>query len=204
MSVRNAASELVAVVSLGADYPPGTIVDVAEGVRIAFSSGSLNDGDTFTVDVFASTDTASVLSALGLNTFFEGASAATMRVNPAIGNDPSLLAAALDPVAGDNTNARRIADMMNQSFDDLLDQSMSEFASGVASRVAQVLFLRDNQRHAEETFLSSLRQQRDQISGVDMDTEALKLLEFQRMYEGMAKYLIASDEAMQSLMELIR
>ena len=59
------------------------------------ASGTANAGDTFTVNEVAMSDTAGILPALGINSFFSGNRAATIAVQPNLLADPSQFAASL-------------------------------------------------------------------------------------------------------------
>src|SRR5262249_48500705 len=85
---------------------PGLSASIAGG-KLTITAAA---GSTF---VFAN-DSAHALSALGLNTFFSGNSAATLAVTPLIANDPSKIGAARADATGlvhpgDGTNALALA-----------------------------------------------------------------------------------------------
>jgi len=51
---------------------------------------------------------------------------------------------------------------------------------------------------------TSLRQQRDSVSGVDLNEELANMLTYQRMFQAASKFLKAADENLQELMTLVR
>ncbi|MCK4275926.1 MAG: hypothetical protein KAX78_05395, partial [Phycisphaerae bacterium] len=62
-------------------------------------------------------------------------------------------------------------------------------------------------RFAKKTALqivsNQLANQRDTISGVDINAEAAKMLLFEQMFQAMAKVLSVQNEALQSLMAIV-
>jgi flagellar hook-associated protein 1 FlgK len=59
---------------------------------------------------------------------------------------------------------------------------------------------RDN-RHA---IVGQVEMLRDQVAGVSLDEEAAHLLKFQRAYEANAKFFTVIDDALATLMSLVR
>ncbi|MHC4500299.1 MAG: flagellar hook-associated protein FlgK, partial [Planctomycetota bacterium] len=105
LTVTNGASETVATLNIGSGYAAGDKLDVGNGVRISLSTGDLVDGDSFSIDAFADTDTSGVLAAVGINTFFSGSSAMDIAVCSDIATTPGRVATALGADMTDNTNA---------------------------------------------------------------------------------------------------
>ena len=58
--------------------------------------------------------------------------------------------------------------------------------------------------NAADIIAESLTIQRESISGVSLDEEAIALVSFQRAFEGVARYMNVVDEMMQTLLSLVR
>ena len=194
---------VVGTFSLGADYTPGSEIEVAKGIKVAFSSGTVNAGDDFGTRAFQSSDTSNFLNAVRLNTFFEGSTASNVKVSDYISADITRIATSADGSSGDNENATRMAALLETSHAALQGYAFNEFASAKASAVGQEIHLRDVENSSREAVLEGLYRRRDEVSGVDIDRETIRLLEFQRMYQGMARYLAMTDEGIQMLLELM-
>jgi len=110
----------------------------------------------------------------------------------------------LDGVAGDNSNAVRIAAVVDASQSGLDGYTIPEYATSTATRLGQDIFLKESQKDGREVVLDGLMQRRDDSSGVDVDRETVRMLEFQRMYQGVAKFLSICSDNMQVLMGIIR
>jgi flagellar hook-associated protein 1 FlgK len=57
---------------------------------------------------------------------------------------------------------------------------------------------------AGAVIFDSLTAQRESLSGVSLDEEAIALVSYQRAFQGAARYLNVVDEMMQTLLTLIR
>lgn len=88
-------------------------------------------------DVRFSNDTSNTLAALGINTFFNGKDANEISVNSALVDNPNLLAAGTGGGPGDNSNAIRLANFMEQPLDSLGGFSLDEFYERVVTQVAE-------------------------------------------------------------------
>ena len=201
--VEVSSGSVVGTFALGADYVPGSEIEIVKGVKVAFSSGTVNAGDSFSTLALQSSDTSNFLNAVRLNAFFDGSTAGNIRVSDYVSDDITRIAASADGSAGDNENATKMAALLETSQAALQGYAFNEFASAKASSVGQEIHLRNVKNSSHEAVLEGLYKRRDEISGVDVDRETIRLLEFQRMYQGMAKYLAMTDEGIQTLMELM-
>ncbi|MHC4090612.1 MAG: flagellar basal body rod C-terminal domain-containing protein [Planctomycetota bacterium] len=55
-----------------------------------------------------------------------------------------------------------------------------------------------------EAVLSALQAQRESISGVNLDEEAINLLKFERAFQGAARYVATVDRLLSEMMSLVR
>ncbi|MBI1900465.1 MAG: flagellar hook-associated protein FlgK [Planctomycetia bacterium] len=147
-------------------------------------------------------DTSGVLAALGINTFFTGTSALTIGVSQAVIDDPGKFAASRGGISADTENAVDLAAFFDRPLDsqdgrtllDLYAQAIDDVAQGsaVASSVAE------GDRVFEETLLG----QHLAISGVSIDEEVVRMVQFQRAFQAAAKVIATADELLGVLMEL--
>ena len=135
--------------------------------------------------------------------FFTGNSAATIGVNGALGNDPSLVqAAGTAGAAGDNAVALALANLAqqpnaalnNKSFGDAYNQLVQNLGSALSNANDQV---------ANQTAVNSmLMSQRDSVSGVSVDEEMTNLIGYQKAYEASAKLISAVDQMLETLINM--
>ncbi|UCC32760.1 MAG: flagellar hook-associated protein FlgK [Phycisphaerales bacterium] len=183
-----------------------------EGVTASVTSDNrlqvtADDGFTFTFGhdgQEAREDTSGVLAALGVNTFFTGTDAGNIAVNETIVEQPSLLAAASVFLAGDGVNAGRVAALDSTLSERLGTTSLSGLYKSIANGVAvQSAAVRD-EVEADSTVLASLQAQRESISGVNLDEEAIALVKYERAFQGAARFVRTVDDLLAELVTLIR
>lgn len=115
-------------------------------------------------------------------------------VNAALVSDASLLAAGQSGEAGDNSNALALAGL---SAVKILSGGTETFAEGFASLQFRAGTDTQGARRtleAQSAVLTQLQNQRDSISGVSLDEEALDLVRFQRAYQASTKFISTVDQ----------
>ncbi len=175
-------------------FGPGMIVASRTSdnqLRIASTSPALRIG--------FGTDSSGFLAAIGLNTFFTGGDSTTMGVNPLLEKNPRFLAAARSPNPGDNTNARRLADLRNAPLLDGGSASFEEFYQGVVGQVAVQTLEAKNRFEHQSLLATQIENERERISGVNLDEEAVNLITFQRAFQASARFLSVIDELLATL-----
>ena len=127
--------------------------------------------------------------------FFLGTSAADMRVNPDLANNPGRLQASADPAApGNNVIALRLAQIGTRPLAALGGQTLSgRYTQGV-SDIGEALASVNRQISDQDAITSMLETQRDSVSGVSVDEEMTDLTRFQRAYQASAKLINTVDE----------
>jgi flagellar hook-associated protein 1 FlgK len=182
----------------------GVTAGIAAGNRLqieadsGFSFTFGHDGERFRED------TSKVLAALGINTFFDGLSAADIQVNELLTAFPSLLAAATVNLDGDGSNAGRLAGVGQAVSEQLGGSSVTEYYARMANAVAVAGGSALDDVEADGAVLSALQLQKESISGVNLDEEALQLLKFERAYQGAARYVTTVDRLLMELIALVR
>jgi flagellar hook-associated protein 1 len=155
------------------------------------------------VELTFSQDSSGVLSALGIGGFFSGTDGRDIAVNQALIADPRKLAAAKNGQTGDNQTARAIADLQNTALDSLGGQTLKDrYQSAVNAVAARVAGARED-ADAAGAVRDTLQAQRDALSGVSLDEEAIELLKYQRAYQGAARVVSITDELMQTILNMV-
>lgn len=203
IEVRNQAGELVATLDVGQGYVAGEDLSFGQGIKLSLWSGQLQAGDTFAINTPADTDSAGFLASAGINTFFSGTGAMDMAVRRELFASPGRLATALGADGGDNLNIDRMADLVDRQLAELGGVTIGEHYRRTIGTVAQNIQVLETRKDAVDGIVQQLTNQRDSISGVDINEEAAKLLVFERMYQGMAKFISSQDQMMRYLMDLL-
>ena len=55
-----------------------------------------------------------------------------------------------------------------------------------------------------DAILAALQTQKESISGVNLDEEAIQLLKFERAYQAAARYVVTVDRLLAELLSLVR
>lgn len=194
---------VIKTVTVGQGYAAGDLLDVGDGIHFALGTGDLWAGDTFDIQALADSDTSGFLSAAGMNTLFTGDSALSIGVRRELFDNPSLLASSSSAAGGDNFNVARMANLAQEQLQGLGNTTMQDYFRQMVSGVGQDVATRDSRQKALDSVQQQLSNQRDGVSGVDINEEAAKLLTFQRMFQAMSKFISTQDQSMQYLMETL-
>lgn len=149
-------------------------------------------------------DTSGVLAALGVNTYFSGSDAKNIAVNDALIADPLLLAAASTFHAGDGVIAGRIAALDSTPSTQLNDLTLTGFYDGIANEIAVTGAAATDASETASAVLSALRTQRESLSGVNLDEEAISLIKYERAFQGASRFVSVVNNLLNELVTLIR
>lgn len=153
--------------------------------------------------IYFADDTSGFLAAAGINTFFAGTDAADIAVSNAIVANPNLLAASKTGLPGDGSNATVWSKIQTTAVGQLGGSSLNDFYNALVGDVAVTSSAAQAALDATSTIVDSLSAQRESISGVNTDEEAVNLIKYQRGYEGAARFMTVVDSMLQTLLGLI-
>lgn len=175
------------------------------------------DGYTFAF----SDDTSNVLAALGINTFFSGASAGGLGVNGGIGNDINSIAAAVvnadgSFTSGDNRNAIAVTDLqyatlniprwtcdrINGNTKGSLTTTVEDYYHTFVGSVGIAAAGISRDKSFNAAMVSKLGEIRDGISAVSLDEEMTNLMKYQHAYVAASKLISVADEMLKTLLEV--
>ena len=128
-----------------------------------------------------------------------------LKLNKSIQDDASLIAAAAKPNSvGDNTTANVIHSLQ---FKPLMNDGQYTFDDFYNAKVGQIGTLTQRENSAFETqknIVDQLKNTREGISGVNLDEEASKMIEFQKSFEASARIIKMADEMFDTVLSLKR
>jgi flagellar hook-associated protein 1 FlgK len=203
IQVRDGASQVVATVNVGSGYAAGDRIEIADGIFISVGAGTLVVDEEFTIEALASSDTSGVLAAAGINTFFSGNTATSMAVCSDIANSPGRVATALGADMTDNANALRMAGIKDQTISSLNSMTAPEFYRWLVANLGQNVLVKERRQENTEVMVQNLASQQSEMSGVNINDEAARMLIFEQMFQAIAKYMNTVQSSMFSLMEII-
>jgi flagellar hook-associated protein 1 FlgK len=117
-------------------------------------------------------------------------------------NDPSKIATAQSSGAsGDNAIALAICDVQHERLLNgmTLSDSYSALVGEIGSQLRESTFLVDSQTMVVE----NLKNQRDAISGVSLDEELTRLIEFENAYRAASRLIETADMMIESLLQSV-
>jgi flagellar hook-associated protein 1 FlgK len=185
--------------SLAADIDG--IANISAKVNAGKLTVSADSGD---VEVSFSQDSSGVLAALGVNSFFTGSRAGDIAVNQNIVDDPTLLAAAKNGEKGDNQTAVAIAGLESTAVAALGGASMKDNYQAIVNGVSTSAASAKSNAEATQVVQQTLEAQRESLSGVSLDEEAINLMKQQRAFQGAARLITAVNDMMDQLMNMVR
>ena len=127
--------------------------------------------------------------------------AAAMTVDPAVAADSSRIAASASGAPGDNGIARQLADLRNANAARGGNATFTEAWSVLVSKVGSDSASAKNSLSMRQETVTAIQRLRDSVSGVSLDEEAGRLMQFQRAYEANARFFAALDSSLSVLMQ---
>lgn len=154
-------------------------------------------------EFYFSQDSSGALAALGVGVFFEGIDAETIAVSSLIRGNPQLIATSQSGAPGDGSNAGLMASVFDTASSLLGGLSVQGYQQGITNDLAVTTAAAETAYEASDAVYSSLLAQRESISGVSLDEEAINLTLFERSFQGAARYLSVLDTLSTAVLELV-
>jgi hypothetical protein len=148
----NGAGDLIKTLNIGSGYAAGDELEIENGIKISIGMGNLaqSNGDSFSINALANSDTSGLLAATGMNTFFSGTCAKDMAVNSEISDNPLRIATSISQDMTDNNNVIRMMDVQNKAIGDLKSLTCGEFYRQMSN--VQLVFLHYNPKLSEQEY----------------------------------------------------
>jgi flagellar hook-associated protein 1 FlgK len=147
-------------------------------------------------------DTSGTLAALGLNTFFTGSTAADIGVNQAVVNAPNTFAASGAGIGSDTSNAVKLAGFLDQPLDSQNGQTINQLNTQMTSDVSEASAAATSVANGYSSYQSTLQSQEQSTSGVNIDEEAVNMLQFQHAYQASAQFITVINQLLTVLTQL--
>ena len=117
--------------------------------------------------------------------------------------DPNLLATSYSGATGDNGTLLQLLDLNEARIGGLGNMTLDEGFAKISGGVAQEVNSTGSALDAEQFLLDSLEARRDQISGVNVDEELVKLIEFEQAFAAASQYIRVISDLNQELLSII-
>ena len=146
-----------------------------------------------------------VLAALGINTFFTGASADSLGVNEALTENRQAgakFAASLNGLGEGTENALKLVGFYDDSIDGIGGQSISGAYDQLVNQTTQGAAISTAVADGLRVFEGTLNASAQAVSGVNLDEEAIEMIQLQRIYQASARYITTLSEMLDILVNL--
>jgi len=127
--------------------------------------------------------------------------AGSLAVNPALTPDQL---AAVDPGPPVVSNGAALTLAGLDTGNQISGQSFTQFFSSLATRVGTAAQNADTSAAAQSQLVAQSKNLRQQLSGVSLDEEAIRLVELQRSYQAASKVVNVVDQLTQTILNLIQ
>jgi len=190
MSLRDLATALNGV--------PGMSANVTADSKLQLDAANGNE-------FYFADDSSGALAALGVGGFFSGTSGSDIAIKPELRADRRLIAASQSGGVSDGDNAGRLALLAsNTKTSALLNNiSIQDFHAEMVDDLSVATAGAQNDFDAADAVFSGLSAQRESVSGVSLDEEAVNLTKFERAYQGAARFLTVLDDLSTELLALV-
>ncbi len=135
----------------------------------------------------------------------DGAASSMALDNDILSSLDAIAAAGQDPAVtgvGDSENAEAIVALQAALTMDGGTKSFSQYFSGMGSEVGILNNQVKSSFTARQGLIDKLQQQRENISGVNLDEEAAELIRYQKAFEASARVLSVANTMLDTLLEL--
>jgi len=175
-------------------------VDGANQLHIEATSS----GDTFAFSSSSDSDSVTnVLSVLGINTFFDGDDAVDIAIKSDLLGEPRRIVAGANGLPGDGTVAGQIAQLASVGVSSLNGVSLSENFTSLVGQIATDTRRAQDNYKAADVVAQTLELERSGVSGVSIDEEAMKMMTYQRAFQGAARYVSLIDQLLDEVLSLV-
>jgi flagellar hook-associated protein 1 len=183
------------IANFNAAVPAGTIVASLD------ATGHLNfdSQNPAATGFYFTNDSSGLLATMGVNTFWAGHSAATMDVNADVLADERLLATGKTIAPGDNDNLLEMISLRDADSADGSTKTFEEFYRTIIGRMGTEGRRANDSMLVRNDLVMRLEHQREAISGVSLDEEMTKMIQFQRAYQAAARLISISDTMLDTL-----
>ena len=131
--------------------------------------------------------------------------ATSLSINRTIYNDVGRIAAGAKAGApGDNTIANVISSLQNRQVMDGGTATFDDFYNTQVGQIGTITQRSIKSQESQRNVINQLQNIRESISGVSLDEETTKMIEFQKAYDASARIIRTADEMFDTILNLKR
>jgi flagellar hook-associated protein 1 FlgK len=118
--------------------------------------------------------------------------------------DPRQIAASASGMGiGDNTNAKLLAAISDEKLFSSASATAGQFYSALVYSIGTDEKTAEENVTIQQSVLTHLKNQRDSLSGVNLDEEAVSLIKYQKAYQASARYAAVLDTLSDEILKLL-
>lgn len=203
LTVTDQAGNNVGEFNIGRGYAAGTALRLSNGVTVSVSAGQVDPADEFTSSIVGNSDTGGFLPALGLNTFFTGRDAESIKVNADLLKDPRRLATSRTGQPGDSSNLQRLLGTRDDALFAEGTLDFNAFSTSIVARIGTKVQTSTQDQETAESLLDRITAEREGLSGVDPNEELVHMVKFQKQFEIAAKFIATVNQTLDELLRIV-
>ncbi|PQO35392.1 flagellar hook-associated protein FlgK [Blastopirellula marina] len=179
-------------------------ISAVDGLTASISlDGHLQiESDSQNIEFAFGNDTSGALAALGMGTFFTGTSASTIGIQAAVKTDPSKFAASKNGIGADTDNAVDLASFLDRPLDSKNGKTIDDVYTQLVGEVTQSASVAKSVAEGYRVFKETLDGQKQGLSGVSLDEEAVNLITYQRQFQAASRLISVIDDLLETLVNL--
>ncbi|HBM51642.1 MAG TPA: hypothetical protein DDZ97_00965, partial [Deltaproteobacteria bacterium] len=148
-------------------------------------------------------DKTDLTQVLGFNSFFETLKGAEdLRLSDRIMLDPNTISTGRDLYPGDNRVALDIAKLQTDPHMRNDTMTFDEFYNTILADLGLRIQRNQTEKAQQDSLVNQFSQIRSSISGVNMDEELAKMMQYQKAYEASARFVGTVDQMMETLVRM--
>ena len=113
-----------------------------------------------------------------------------------------LLAAGLTNQPGDNSNALRLVELADENIDDLNGKTILDYHKQATIQLSVMTASSRSSTQAANAFLSTMSDERERISGVNLDEEAVNLIRYQKAFAAASRMMSTMSDLLDMIMNI--
>ncbi len=184
--------------------------DIDDYYQAEFLSGKfvLAKKTNDSVYIALNNDTSDFGGAFGINKFFDGKDASSIRLKDEFQKDPSLIKASKTSASGDNTVANAVLQLQYENIIFYNNDGTSSsntilgYYRNITSDLANETQTISTRKESTQTLLTSISNEYYSLSGVNVDEELVNLEKFQRGYQANAKVVTTINKMLDALFNM--
>lgn len=196
--------QVIRQIDVGAGYAADQPVEIADGLFIRFSTGTMNAGDTFTIDAISDSDSSGFLTGMGIGGVFQTTDLRSLTVNPDLLSNSTKLAIGRTGNPADVSQLNRLIAFREKQSLNHQTETVEDHLASLTANIGVSVNLQQAVTGQLDSQYQQLRNRQDSVSGVDPNEELLSMLQFQRAFQANARYLSSVNAALDDLLGLLR